>query len=106
LQPAESIQHLTGQQWPQDITIYNLSRYLNEHVPRETTLYRQGDLDPRLAFHINRLPIQIAEISSADAPSPAWLLTRTPLHEPARLGWAAVLQTRSRNGSDYFLYRK
>lgn len=91
---------------PQDITIYNLSQYLNEHAPREVAIYRQGDLDPRLAFHINRLPIQIAEISSADAPSPAWLLTRTPLHEPARLGWSAVLQTRSRNGSEYFLYRK
>lgn len=91
---------------PQDITLYNLSQYLNEHVPRETALYRQGDLDPRLAFHTDRLPVPIDATNSADVPSPAWLLTRTPLHEPARLGWSAVLQTRSRNGSGYFLYRK
>ncbi len=91
---------------PQDITIYNLSQYLNEHVPRETALYRQGDLDPRLAFHTDRLPVPIDTTSSADVPAPAWLLTRAPLHEPARLGWSTVLQTRSRNGSEYFLYRK
>jgi hypothetical protein len=91
---------------PQDITIYNLSQYLNAHVPRETALYRQGDLDPRLAFHTDRLPVPIDATSSAIVPSPAWLLTRTPLHEAAHMGWTAVLQTRSRNGSEYFLYRK
>jgi hypothetical protein len=92
---------------PNNRTIYNLSQYLNEYVPREITLHRQGELDPRLAFHINRLPIHIDDIKSAVAPSPTWLLTRTPLCEPARLGWTAVLQTQPQNGNgDYFLYSK
>lgn len=91
---------------PENRTMYNLSQYLNEHVPREVALYRQGDLDPRLAFHTNRLPVPISDLTSADVPSPAWLLTRTPLTNPSDSGWMAVLRTQPQSGGGYFLYRR
>jgi 4-amino-4-deoxy-L-arabinose transferase-like glycosyltransferase len=92
---------------PEDMTTYNLSRYLNAHVPRDVTLYQQGGLDPRLAFHINRLPVQIDDVRSANAQSPAWLLTHAPLPEATRLGWSEVFQTeQKKNGQGYFLYRR
>lgn len=91
---------------PEDRTLYNLSRYLNEHVPAGAALYRQGDVDPRLAFYIDRLPAPLGEDEQAKAASFAWLLRHSPLPAAAKPGWEPVLQTQSRNGRRLYLYRR
>jgi 4-amino-4-deoxy-L-arabinose transferase-like glycosyltransferase len=91
---------------PEDRTLYNLSQYLNEHVPAEAALYQQGGIDPRLAFYINRLPAPIGEGELATAASSAWLLCHTLLSPTAYPGWVQVLQTQSRNGRRLYLYRR
>lgn len=91
---------------PEDRTLFNLSAYINEHVPEKAPLYQQGGVDPRLAFYINRLPAGIEEARKDDAPTPAWLLRREPLPPADSSGWSFVLQTESRRGKSIYLYRR
>ena len=90
---------------PEDRTLYNLGLYLKEHA-QAADLYRQGGIDPRLAFYINRLPTAIEDGQLGSVPSPAWLLRHAPLPEGDRQGWQEVLQTQSRKGRVLYLYRK
>ncbi|MBI4988817.1 MAG: glycosyltransferase family 39 protein [Rhodocyclales bacterium] len=91
---------------PEDRTIYNLSAYINEHVPARIALYQQGSTDPRLAFYLNRLPTPIEDARLGEVGSPAWLLRRDPLPDAAGSGWQAVLQTQSRKGKIIYLYQR
>lgn len=91
---------------PEDRTLFNLSVYINEHVPAAERLYHQGGIDPRLAFYINRLPRAIDDGQLGSVTSPAWLLRHAPLPEGDRQGWQPVLQTQSRKGKVLYLYRK
>lgn len=90
---------------PEERTLYNLSMYLKQHM-RSEPLYQQGDIDPRLAFYINRLPVVVEDGQLGGLPSPAWLLRYAPLPEGERQGWQAVLQTQSRKGKELYLYRR
>lgn len=91
---------------PEDRTLFNLSVYINEHVPAAEPLYHQGGVDPRLAFYIDRLPAVIDDGRLGDVPSPAWLLRQAPLPPAAAEGWNPVLQTQSRKGRSLYLYRR
>lgn len=91
---------------PEDRTLYNLSAYINEHVPAGAALYQQGATDPRLAFYINRLPARIEDDRLHDVAPPAWLLRHAPLPPAALPGWEPVLQTQSRKGKSLHLYRR
>lgn len=91
---------------PDDRTLYNLSLYLNEHVPAQAALYQQGGIDPRLAFYINRLPAPIEDDQLDSAPSPAWLLRHAPLPVGSGATWKAVLESQSLKGKNFYLYQR
>lgn len=91
---------------PEDHVVRNLAAYIKAHVPAQAALYQQGDIDPRLAFGIDRLPRHLDDSKMRDVASPAWLLRQGPLPEEALQGWHAELQTQSRRGKILYLYRR
>jgi 4-amino-4-deoxy-L-arabinose transferase-like glycosyltransferase len=90
---------------PEERTLFNLSAYLNEHVPARQPLYHQGVVDPRLAFYLDRLPEDIGDDRLSQVAPPAWLLRGSPLPQEAG-GWQEVLRTQSRKGKSLYLYRR
>jgi len=91
---------------PEDRTTYNLSVYLKAHMPADAAFYQQVDIDPRLAFYVNRLPSHIKDAQLQAVTSPAWLVRHAPLPEALRGGWTEVLQLESRKGKVFHVYRR
>lgn len=91
---------------PSDRTLHNLGAYIREHVPRHVVLHQQGGADPRLAFHIDRLPAAIDDARLCTVEAPAWLIRREPLAQEAACGWQPVLATPPGQGRPFHLYRR